>query len=234
MCIWKPYTCFSYRRWENTLTLTLKNVNRASLYSYINNFMTASKNSINFFSLLGHEVKHLYLCLWNRKLLMTTRLNVRWGVKLRRPRCPSSSRWVTRWFMGRSTVLKSKKLKKKTPTLSSYIPRKARLWDRVVFADWTALRICWSLSGLSLSQLPYRLQNRCRSVSFVLASGQLWTLSNVNHFICSDHWKDSSVGFTGFLLSTKECMRGMLSVRSRCPVTQAAWDRGLPLPPKMR
>lgn len=29
-------------------------------------------------------------------------------------------------------------------------------------------------------------------------------------------------------------MREMLSVRSRCPVTQAAWDRGLPPPPKTR
>lgn len=42
------------------------------------------------------------------------------------------------------------------------------------------------------------------------------------------------VCFIGFLLSTKECMREMWSVRSRCPITQAAWDRGLPPPAKMR
>lgn len=46
--------------------------------------------------------------------------------------------------------------------------------------------------------------------------------------------EDSSVAPTGFLRSIKECMREMLSVRSRCPVTQAAWDRGLPPPPKKR
>lgn len=42
------------------------------------------------------------------------------------------------------------------------------------------------------------------------------------------------LSLTGFLLSIKECMSETLSVRSRCPVTQAAWDRGLPPPPKMR
>lgn len=158
---------------------------------------------------------------------MTTRLNVRWGAKPRRPRCPSFSPWETHWFTGRFTVLRSKRLRRKTQTLSSYTPRKDHLGDRALTADPTTPTICSSLSRLSPPQLPDRLKNRCRSVSG----------SVLQHSAASSAAAQTTkllLSPAGFSLSIKECTRETLSVRSRCPVTQAAWDRGLPPPPKMR
>lgn len=171
---------------------------------------------------------------------MTTLLSVRWGAKHRGPRCRSSSRWVIHWCMGRSTVLKNQKQRRTAQTWSSYIPRKTSLWDKSKTHDWI-----WN-ANLN----PLILHLFCLIHSFLIGSkidADRWVtmLSFVEKLIPSDTqlsgiccWRTwcefCCICFLDFLLSTKECMREMWSVRSRCPITQATWDRGLPPPAKMR
>lgn len=92
---------------------------------------------------------------------MTTHLSVRLGANPNGPKCLSSSQWETHWCTGRSTVLKSKKLKRKTLTWNSYTLRKYCVC--VFFGCWRQFRsvtksnilkflICWTLSVCS----PFR------------------------------------------------------------------------------
>lgn len=155
---------------------------------------------------------------------MTTHLSVRLGANPNGPKCLSSSRWETHWCTGRSTVLKSKKLKRKTLTWNSYTLRKYcvcvflgcwRQFRSVTKSNILKVLICWTLSVFfPFSQLPHRLEDRRRQVKCHIHFSRHPSKAQT-HRRFRIRLRESACLmcvlclFKGFLISTKVCTRKM-------------------------